>query len=93
MIVSLRVATKGATAPQPVVPLNAVIKSRSNANGYAVMVMTDEGGRQLARFRDVKLGDSFGNTVAVTEGLKPGDRVIVTGGTMVNDGDWVKVIP
>jgi multidrug efflux system membrane fusion protein len=57
------------------------------------MVMTDEGGRQLARFRDVKLGESFGNTVAVTEGLKPGDRVIVTGGTMVNDGDWVKVIP
>jgi len=93
MIVSLRVATKGATAPQPVVPLNAVIKSRSGANGYAVMVMTDEGGRQIARFRDVKLGESFGNTVAVTEGLKPGDRVIVTGGTMVNEGDWVKVIP
>jgi len=93
MIVSLRVATKGTTAPQPVVPLNAVIKSRSGANGYAVMVMTDEGGRQIARLRDVKLGESFGNTVAVTEGLKPGDRVIVTGGTMVNDGDWVKVIP
>jgi len=92
MIVSLRVATKGTTAPQPVVPLNAVIKSRSNA-GYAVMVMTDEGGRQIARLRDVKLGEAYGNTVAVTEGLKPGDHVIVTGGTMVNDGDWVKVIP
>jgi len=31
--------------------------------------------------------------VAVAEGLKPGDRVIITGGTMVNDGDQVKVIP
>ena len=93
MIVSLRVGTKQQSSPQPVVPLNAVIKSKSNANGYAVIVVTDEGGRQLARLRDVKLGESFGNAVAVAEGLKPGDRVIVTGGTMVNDGDQVKVIP
>ena len=93
MIVSLRVATKQQTSPQPVVPLNAVIKSKSNANAYAVIVVTEESGRQLARLRDVKLGESFGNAVAVAEGLKPGDRVIVTGGTMVNDGDQVKVIP
>ena len=93
MIVSLRVATKQQTSPQPVVPLNAVIKSKSNANGYAVIVVTEESGRLLARLRDVKLGESFGNTVAVAEGLKAGDLVIVTGGTMVNDGDQVKVIP
>jgi RND family efflux transporter MFP subunit len=93
MIVSLRIGTKQHISPQPVVPLNAVIKSKSNANGYAVIIVTDEGGRLLARFRDVKLGESFGNAVAVAEGLKPGDRVIVTGGTMVNDGDQVKVIP
>ena len=93
MIVSLRVATQQQAAPQPVVPLNAVIKSKSNANGYAVIVVTEESGRQLARVRDVKLGESFGNAVAVAEGLKPGDQVIVTGGTMVNDGDQVKVIP
>ena len=93
MIVSLRVGGKQATTAQPVVPLNAVIKSKSNANGYAVMVVTEEGGQQLARLRDVKLGESFGNAVAVAEGLKPGDRVITTGGTMVNDGDQVKVIP
>src|SRR4029450_6624329 len=93
MIVSLRVGTQQAKTSQPVVPLNAVIKSKSNANSYAVIVVTEEGGRLLARLRDVKLGESFGNTVAVAEGLKPGDRVIITGGTMVNDGDQVKVIP
>jgi len=73
--------------------LNAIIKSKSNANGYAVIVVTDEGGRLLARLRDVKLGESFGNAVAIAEGLKQGDRVITTGGTMLNDGDEVKVIP
>lgn len=93
MIVSLSVGTKQQISPQPVVPLNAVIKSKSNADGYAVIIVTEEGGRQLARLRDVKLGESFGNAVAVAEGLKPGDRVIITGGTMVNDGDQVKVIP
>jgi RND family efflux transporter MFP subunit len=93
MIVSLRVGTRQATTAQPVVPLNAVIKSRSKANGYAVMVVTEEGGQQLARLRDVKLGESFGNAVGVAEGLKPGDRVITTGATMLNDGDQVKVIP
>ena len=93
MIVSLRVGTQQPVAAQPVVPLNAVLKSKSNANGYAVVVVTEEGGRQVARLRDVKLGESFGNAVAVAEGLKQGDRVITTGGTMVNDGDQVKVIP
>ena len=93
MIVSLRVGTKQHLSPQPVVPLNAVIKSKGNANSYAVIVVTEEGGRPLARLRDVKLGESFGNGVGVAEGLKQGELVIITGGTMVNDGDQVKVIP
>ena len=93
MIVSLRVGTEQAATAQPVVPLNAVMKAKSNPNGYAVFVVTEEGGRQVARLRDVKLGESYGNTVAVTDGVKQGDRVITTGGTMVNDGDQVKVIP
>lgn len=93
MIVSLKVGTQQAAPAQPVVPLNAVMKAKGNPNGYAVFVVTEEGGRQVARLREVKLGESYGNTVAVTEGLKPGDRVITTGGTMVNDGDPVKVIP
>jgi multidrug efflux system membrane fusion protein len=93
MIVSLTVGTESNVASQPVVPLNAIMKAKNNLNGYAVLIVVEQGGRQLAQLRDVKLGESSGNAVAVTEGLKPGDRVITTGGTMVNDGDQVKVIP
>jgi len=93
MIVSLRVETNQAASAQLIVPLNAVMKARNNANGYQVFVLEEQGGRQMARLRDVKLGQSFGNTVAVTEGLKEGERVITTGTTMVNDGDQIKVIP
>ncbi|MCM3902344.1 MAG: efflux RND transporter periplasmic adaptor subunit [Pyrinomonadaceae bacterium] len=93
MIVSLHVGGKQATTAQLVVPLNAVMKAKSNPGGYSVFVVTDEGGRQVARLRDVKLGEAYGNTVAVTDGVKLGERVITTGNTMVLDDDQVKVIP
>jgi RND family efflux transporter MFP subunit len=93
MIVSLRVETNQTTSAQLVVSLDAVMKARNNANGYQVFVLEEQGERQIARLRDVKLGQSYGNTVAVTEGLKEGERVLTTGVTIVNDGDQVKVIP
>jgi multidrug efflux system membrane fusion protein len=55
--------------------------------------MIEQGGRQIARVRDVKLGETYGNTIAVSEGVKEGDRVITTGVTLVRDGEPVKVIP
>jgi multidrug efflux system membrane fusion protein len=39
------------------------------------------------------LGETYGNTIAVTDGVKEGDRVITTGITLVRDGDVVKIIP
>ena len=93
MIVSLRVANNGAAPTQPVVPLNAVIKGKGNPGGYAVFVREEEGGRDVARLREVKLGEAYGNTVAVSDGVKQGERVITTGGTIVTDGAQVKVIP
>lgn len=93
MIVSLKVGGKEVGTPQPMVPLSAVLKARHNSDGYAVFVLDEQAGRQIARIRDVKLGESQGNTVVVTDGLKQGDRVITTGGTLVTDGDQVHVIP
>ena len=92
MIVSLRVETNQTTSAQLVVPLNAVMKSRSG-DGYQVFVLEEQGGQQVARLRDLQLGEAYGNTVAVTEGVKQGERVITTGNTMVLDGGQVKVIP
>jgi RND family efflux transporter MFP subunit len=93
MIVSLRVARKEAVQAQPVVPLNAVVQSRTDPNGYAVFVVIEQGGRLIAKARDVKLGETYGNTIAVTDGVKVGDHLITTGVTLVRDGDPVKVIP
>src|SRR6476646_4491512 len=73
MIVSLHVNTREAASAQPVVPLNAVLKAKDSPTGYAVFVVTDEAGRQVARLRDIKLGEAYGNTVAVTAGVKQGE--------------------
>jgi multidrug efflux system membrane fusion protein len=42
--------------------------------------------------QEVELGGTYGNTIAVEQGLKPGDRVVTYGATMVKDGETVRVI-
>ena len=82
----------GVPASAPVVvPIASVIRSRKDPNGYAVVVVEDRSGQQIAQSRDVRLGQTFGNTIEVTEGLKPGERVIVSGATIVTDGERVRI--
>lgn len=94
MIASLEVA--GATAQASaatLVPLNAVVRPPGNANGYAVFVVEDRQGRQLAHLRRVELGDVTGNFIRVTAGLQGGEHVIVRGATLAVDSQTVRVIP
>jgi len=88
--------TLGAGKVEPVttvVPLSAVVRSTQNADGFAVFVVSDQGGKSIARERAVEIGDTQGNLISVTKGLKPGESVVVTGGTLIKDGDEIKVIP
>ncbi len=64
MIVSLRVGRSEPAQAQPVVPLNAIVKSTTGANGYAVFVVTEQGGRLIAKVREVKLGETNDNREA-----------------------------
>jgi multidrug efflux system membrane fusion protein len=66
---------------------------KQSPESYAVNVVTEQSGQQIARQRPIKLGEAFGNMIAVTEGLKLGERVIVSGAAMVVDGEQVKIIP
>jgi RND family efflux transporter MFP subunit len=75
------------------VPVAAIVKSPRPTGGYAVFVADGGEERTLARARDVSLGTIAGNRVAVTGGLASGARVIVTGASLLTDGDPVRVIP
>jgi len=93
MVVALALEEPNAPNPGPVVPLSAVVRSRDNPSGYAVFVVEEHEGKEIARIRNVDLGEAFGNTVAVARGLKAGERVVTTGASMIVDGEPVNVIP
>jgi multidrug efflux system membrane fusion protein len=74
------------------VPVAAIVKS-SRPGAFAVFVLDGPDDAAAARARDVTLGPIAGNRVAVEAGLKPGDRVVVSGASLLVDGDAVRVIP
>ena len=73
-------------------PLTALLQLKERDAGYAVFVVEEQNGRQVARQRRVKIGETLGNLIAVTEGVKAGDQVVVSGVTMITDGEFVKVV-
>jgi RND family efflux transporter MFP subunit len=94
MIASLRVNEgTGNEVSVPVVPLTAITHSKENTDGYAVVVVEPREGKQYARFRTVTLGQSLGNAVVVTGGLRPGEQVVTIGVTQLSDGEIVQVLP
>ena len=75
-----------------VVPLSAIVRAKDKPEAYSVFVVQNEGGKQIARSRAVKVGEVYGNKVGV-EGVQIGESVIVNGATLVNDGQQVNVTP
>jgi multidrug efflux system membrane fusion protein len=94
MIASLKLARATASvSTAATLPLNAIVRPPDDQKDFAVYVVENSSGRTLARLRKVRLGDIVGNEIAVSSGVQMGDRVILRGATMVNDGTEVQVIP
>jgi len=77
------------TAPAPTVPVLAVTRIGGQAFVY-VATQADNG--TVAKQRAVTLGDTIGNDYAVTNGLKPGEKVIISGIQFLIDGAPVQAI-
>jgi RND family efflux transporter MFP subunit len=85
---------RAAAAPLPLtVPLTAVVRAPGEAQAYAVFVVEQRGAAAIAALRTVTLVDVVSNGVAVLKGLSAGDRVIVTGATLLVDGERVRIVP
>jgi RND family efflux transporter MFP subunit len=65
------------------IPVTAVL--RINGQFFA-FVADNSGGKLVARQRPVKVGDIVGDSYVVLDGLKPGDRVVVSGAQRLADG-------
>jgi RND family efflux transporter MFP subunit len=80
-------------AAVPTLPLAAIVRPPQDPQGFAVYAAEDQNGRTIARLRKVQLGPIVGNEIMVSSGVRPGERVIIRGATMVTDGAEVSVIP
>jgi RND family efflux transporter MFP subunit len=92
--VDARPGMVAAAAPLPLtVPLTAVVRSQAGAGEFAVLVVERKGDAAVARVRRVELGEVMGNAIAVLSGVTAGEQVIVSGTTLLVDGDSVRVLP
>lgn len=90
-------ATSGIVAGET---LTATIDVGSSANALSVpyAALLDDGGQPyvyvvasgVAHRRDLAIMPSSGDRVAVTKGLRPGDQIVVEGGTALEDGMKVR---
>ena len=65
--------------------------NRINGQFFAYVAEKGEGGATVARQRAVEPGPVVGNDYVVKSGLKPGDRLIVSGVQKIRDGAPVAV--
>ncbi len=66
-----------------VIPVTAVLRVSGQVFAF---VAEDAGGKLVAKQRPIKVGAIAGDNYAVLEGLKPGDRVVVSGTQKLADG-------
>jgi RND family efflux transporter MFP subunit len=77
------------THQSPEVPILAV--SRLAGQYFAFVAEPQNGGAFVAKQRPLTIGETVGNNYEVRDGIKPGDKVIVSGTQFLLDG--VPVIP
>jgi multidrug efflux system membrane fusion protein len=73
------------------IPLSAVVRSTSNANGYAVFVIHEQSGKYVAEERQVKLGEAVGQVISVLDGIRANDKVVTLGATRIANGQEVRL--
>jgi multidrug efflux pump subunit AcrA (membrane-fusion protein) len=74
--------------PAPMIPVTAV--SRLSGKMFA-FVAEAQGSQSVARQRTIEVGDLIGNDYVVLDGIKPGDKVIVSNVQMLVEG--MPVVP
>jgi RND family efflux transporter MFP subunit len=98
MIGTVAVSSSGdriaSAASRPlVVPLTAIVRTDAGAGQFAVLIVEERDAAAIARMRRVELGEVIGNAIAVLKGIEAGERVVVSGATLLVDGDPVRVLP
>jgi RND family efflux transporter MFP subunit len=92
MVATLVLGQAKLATPLLVVPISAIVSSGDGSKTFSVFVAVHEGDKDVARRRAVLPGAAFGNLVSIQKGVNLGDRVLLNGATLVNDGQAVRII-
>ncbi|RMG80136.1 MAG: efflux RND transporter periplasmic adaptor subunit [Bacteroidetes bacterium] len=76
-------------ADVPVIPLELVQQEVSGRN--FVYIVEGEGDEAVARKVYVEIGDSYDGQIAILEGLKGGEKIVVEGARIISDNTPVKI--
>jgi multidrug efflux system membrane fusion protein len=93
MIASLTLGALRNPTPRLVVPLSAVVRAPSDPRNFAVFRLVARDGKTYAESRTIQIGQTLSNSIEVISGLNAGEHVIVLGGSLVRDGQEVRVLP
>jgi RND family efflux transporter MFP subunit len=91
MIARIRIEQAN-TQTVPLVPLTALMTAESGSNNYSVFTVTERDGKQLAQLKSVRIGETFGKSVVIDEGLTPGEQIVVNRTNQLSDGSLIRVI-
>ena len=91
MIANVRLE-RGVTQSVPVVPMTALMTAESGSTSYSVFTVKEIAGKQFAQLKSVRVGETFGKSVVVDEGLAPGERIIVNRTNQLSDGSPIRVV-
>ena len=91
MIATVRIE-RGDAQTVPVVPMTALMTAESGSTNYSVFTVEERAGKQFAQLKSVRIGDNFGKSVVIDQGLTPGERIIVNRTNQLNDGSPIRVV-
>ncbi|MGI8772193.1 MAG: efflux RND transporter periplasmic adaptor subunit [Acidobacteriaceae bacterium] len=90
MIANIRIE-RGDAQTVPVVPMTALMTAESGSTNYSVFTVKELDGKQFAQLKSVRIGETFGKSVVIDEGLTPGERIIVNRTNQLSDGSPIRV--
>lgn len=93
MIGTLELGAMRASEPRLVVPLGAIVHSPANPEGFAVFRIRERDGKMFVEAQDIQVGNTFGNSIEVTSGVSAGERIVSVGGSLLRNGQQVRLLP
>ncbi|REL24868.1 efflux RND transporter periplasmic adaptor subunit [Rhodohalobacter sp. SW132] len=88
MVVNLRVLRRTLDDAM-IIPRTAVIR---NEDGISVFRVTENNGNKTAELVSVETGQTSGALVEIVSGIEPGDEIVFSGISNLNDGDRLNIL-